>query len=75
MDITLNDEENSMLIDEVQSKIYLHLKGTLETAIGTYNGEFFWVLLANEDGTKIQETWETVDSYTAKEYLKNMPPA
>jgi hypothetical protein len=75
VDITLNNEDESILIDEVQSKIYLHLKGTLVTDIGTYVGEFYWTLLANEDGTKIKETWETVDSYTAKEYFKNAPAA
>ncbi len=56
--------DDDPMVDEVARKVMLHMSSDGETVAGPYNNEYFIVLSMTEDGTKIKEITEFLDSRT-----------
>lgn len=51
-------------VDETARKVLLHIRGDGETVFGPYNNEYFIILATTDEGTKIKEVTEFLDSRT-----------
>lgn len=69
--ISLVDGED-MLVDDASRKVLLHLKSSGETDFGPYVNEYMIVLKMIEDGTKIKEIVEFIDSATTRDIAQAM---
>ena len=54
--------DDDPMVDEMARKVMLHMSSDGETMVGPYNNEYFIVLSMTEDGTKIKEITEFLDS-------------
>ncbi|KAG8156986.1 hypothetical protein KVR01_013208 [Diaporthe batatas] len=60
-------EGEDMLVDDTLRQVLLHLKSTGETDYGPYANEYMIVLKMTDDGSKIKEIVEFVDSATTRD--------
>ncbi|KAJ9634993.1 uncharacterized protein PV06_08644 [Exophiala oligosperma] len=54
--------DSEPLVDEHARKVVLHMLGKGESPSGPYNNEYFIILSTTDDGTKIKEVVEFLDS-------------
>ncbi|POS70367.1 hypothetical protein DHEL01_v211241 [Diaporthe helianthi] len=65
-------EGGDMLVDDISRKVLLHLKSTGDTDFGPYANEYMIVLKMTDDGTKIKEIVEFIDSATTRDIAQAM---
>lgn len=58
--------DSEPLVDEHARKVMLHMLGEGQSPSGPYNNEYFIILSTTEDGTKIKEVVEFLDSQVFK---------
>lgn len=63
---------DGLFIDEEKRSVVIHAKGNGMTDVGEYSNEYIFTLFATEDGKKVRESWELVDSFLAKEFHKKL---
>ncbi|CAG9936301.1 unnamed protein product [Clonostachys rosea f. rosea IK726] len=64
-------ENTTILIDEQNHKISLHLLGKGDTPAGPFTMEYIFTLKTTDDGKLVRESWEFVDSLTATQMAKS----
>ena len=55
-------DEDQTFIDVESRKVHVHARSHAETLAGTYENEYAFVLKITEDGQKVQEVWEWLDT-------------
>ncbi|CAH0020687.1 unnamed protein product [Clonostachys rhizophaga] len=64
-------ENTTVLIDEQNNIISLHLLGKGDTSAGPFTMEYIFTLKTTDDGKLVRESWEFVDSLTATQMAKS----
>lgn len=65
-------DDKETLIDVDKRKVYLHLRSHANTDVGPYENEYCFVLSITEDGDKVDEILEVVDSAYTLGFLKRL---
>ncbi|PTB63399.1 hypothetical protein BBK36DRAFT_1143884 [Trichoderma citrinoviride] len=60
------------VVDVEARKVMMHLKSSAETDVGPYENEYFFVLTVSEDGEKIDEVVEFLDTAYTAEFMERL---
>ncbi|KAK4082258.1 uncharacterized protein Triagg1_2070 [Trichoderma aggressivum f. europaeum] len=60
------------IVDVEMRRVTMHLKSTGESDLGAYNNEYIFVITVSEDGEKVDEILEFLDSLYSSEFVSNL---
>lgn len=62
--------EDDTLVDTEARKVFLRLRGYSDTEIGPFDSEVLFVLKITEDGEKVEDVMEFVDTETGLSFMR-----
>jgi ketosteroid isomerase-like protein len=66
-------DDKHTIIDVETRQVMLHLRGRAETDAGPYENEYIFMLTISEDGEKVDEIVEFLDSEYTSQFVKKLP--
>jgi hypothetical protein len=69
---TYNAEITDAVVDPQTRKVSLFLHATATADAGTYENEYIITLTITEDGTKVQEQYDFIDSHVMVQWMAKM---
>ncbi|KAK1240511.1 hypothetical protein MKX07_004539 [Trichoderma sp. CBMAI-0711] len=62
-------DTTQMVVDVEARRVVMHLTSTAETDVGPYGNEYFFVITVSEDGERVDEIVEFLDTAYTAEFL------
>lgn len=60
------------IVDETARKVVMHASSTASTTLGPYNNEYTLILHMTDDGRKVEQMYEYVDSAYTADYMARL---
>ncbi|KAF9210752.1 hypothetical protein BGZ59_009022, partial [Podila verticillata] len=65
-------DDKATVVDTEARKVMLHLKSRAETDVGPYENEYIFTLTMSENGEKVDEIMEFLDSRYTAQFLSRL---